>query len=67
MRLNKFIDLRINDIERDRGLKIIRGGKGNKDRISILSQKVLSLLIEYCEEYQSVEFLFEGQKGRKIL
>jgi len=42
---------------------IIRSGKGNKDRYSILSEKVLELLRQYFREYKPREWLFEGQYG----
>ncbi len=38
-------------------------GKGQKDRYSILSEKVLSLLREYVKEYRPEEYLFEGPSG----
>lgn len=40
-------------------------GKGQKDRYSILSEKVLALLREYVKEYRPTEYLFEGQSGGK--
>jgi len=41
----------------------IENGKGQKDRYSILSKKVLQLLREYVREYQPNEYLFEWQGG----
>ncbi|WPD25108.1 MAG: tyrosine-type recombinase/integrase [Candidatus Electrothrix scaldis] len=42
---------------------IIRGGKGMKDRITLLSHKALELLREYYRQYQPKEYLFEGAYG----
>lgn len=39
--------------------------KGQKDRYSILSEKVLHLLRAYVKEYQPKVYLFEGQSGGK--
>jgi integrase len=41
----------------------IENGKGQKDRYSILSKKVLQLLQEYVRVYKPKEYLFEGQGG----
>ncbi len=41
----------------------VRGGKGKKDRVTILSQKALSVLREYFKKYRPKEYLFEGQDG----
>jgi len=41
----------------------VRGGKGKKDRITVLSPKVLERLDLYLAEYRPKVFLFEGQNG----
>jgi site-specific recombinase XerD len=41
----------------------IRGGKGKKDRVTLLSKKALELLDKYYENYQTKEYIFEGQFG----
>ena len=41
----------------------IKGGKGHKDRYSLLSAKALEFLQEYYKEYQPKDYLFEGQYG----
>ena len=47
----------------DRKLVFVRGGKGNKDRHTIISDKALELLKIYLESKQPKEYLFEGQHG----
>jgi len=59
------LGLKIKDIDFDRMQIRIHLGKGQKDRYSILSKKVLKLLREYVKEYQPKEYLFEGQNGGK--
>ena len=61
LRLGELINLKINDIDSKRMVVVIRQGKGKKDRISLLSEKVLLLLREYFKVYQPKEWLFEGQ------
>jgi len=40
----------------------IRGSKGKKDRISMLSENVLEQLRNYNREYKPQKYLFEGAK-----
>ena len=65
LRIGELLNLKIKDIDSDRMQIRIHQGKGQKDRYSILSKKVLKLLREYAKEYQPNEYLFEGQGGGK--
>jgi len=65
LRVGEILNLKIKDIDSDRMQIRIDQGKGQKDRYSILSDKVLSLLREYVKEYRPEEYLFEGQSGGK--
>ncbi len=63
LRRGELINLKPADIDSKRMYVKIRGGKGDKDRYSILSEKVLELLRKYFREYKPKEWLFEGQFG----
>jgi len=63
LRRNELINLRTEDIDSKRNLIKIRSSKGNKDRYTLLSEKLLILLREYYRRYRPVEWLFEGQDG----
>jgi integrase/recombinase XerD len=63
LRRNELINLHPKDIDYYRKLIKIRGSKGNKDRYTILSEKLLTLLKEYYKQYRPDEWLFEGQTG----
>jgi site-specific recombinase XerD len=65
LRLSEVINLKISDIDSSRKVITIKGAKGKKDRISLLSDAVLALLREYYKQYKPKEWLFEGQKGGK--
>ncbi len=65
MRLSEVINLKLTDIDSKRHTVTIKEGKGNKDRISLLSEKVLELLRDYYKEYRPSIWMFEGQKGGK--
>jgi site-specific recombinase XerD len=43
----------------------VTGAKGKKDRITLLSEKLLELLRHYYKGYRPKYYLFEGQAGGK--
>jgi len=61
LRLNESLSVRVEDMWWDRNQLIVRGGKGNKDRIVMLSQTLKQLLRKYFDEYMPQQWLFEGQ------
>jgi len=63
LRLSELIDLRISDINSKDMLIYIRKAKGNKDRVVMLSPKLLNTLRKYFLEYKPLDYLFEGQQG----
>lgn len=63
LRLGELINLKIQDVDSKRMLLIVKQGKGKKDRVSLLSEKVLILLRDYFRQYHPREWLFEGQFG----
>jgi len=65
LRRSELINLKVEDIDSKRGLIKIRGGKGKKDRHTLLSDKLISMLREYYRIYKPREWLFEGQNGKK--
>ncbi|MEI7982340.1 MAG: site-specific tyrosine recombinase/integron integrase [Bacteroidota bacterium] len=65
LRIGELLNMKIGDIDSKRMLVIIRQGKGRKDRVTLLSPKVLRLLREYYRIYHPREYLFEGAtRGR---
>ncbi|MFC2111398.1 site-specific tyrosine recombinase/integron integrase [Bacteroidota bacterium] len=63
LRVSEALNLKVNDIDGKRGMIIIRKGKGNKDRNSLLSNKVLLYLREYYVLHKPKDYLFEGAYG----
>ena len=60
LRVGELLNLTLRDIDSDRMLVHIRGAKGNKDRTSMLSGKVLEMLRSYYRQYRPKYWLFEG-------
>ncbi len=61
LRRGELINLKLTDINSERGLVLIKGGKGNKDRNSIVSNALILQLREYYKEYKPKTWLFEGR------
>lgn len=65
LRRSELLNLRPENIDSKRMVIRVVGAKGNKDRYTLLSKKLLVDLRLYYKEYQPKEYLFEGMKGRK--
>ena len=65
LRLSELLNLKIKDIDSNRMLIHIKGGKGKKDRTTILSSQSLKILREYYRSYKPRIWLFEGIKEGK--
>jgi len=63
LRRSEVLNLRQTDIQKDRGVLMVRQSKGKKDRVVPLPEKLLNLLDEYYRAYRPIHFVFEGQKA----
>jgi site-specific recombinase XerD len=64
LRRGELTRLRTSDIDRERMVLHIREGKGGKDRVSLLSERLLFYLESYWRIYRPPEpWLFVSQKG----
>ncbi|MEM4662432.1 MAG: tyrosine-type recombinase/integrase [Candidatus Diapherotrites archaeon] len=67
MRVSEVTKLKINDINFADRTAIVRGGKGNKDRIVILSESWLKDLSDYLKKRKAkTEYVFSDYLGRPI-
>lgn len=65
LRRSELLNLKITDIDSKRMLVMVRGGKGKKDRQTLLSKSTLEDLRVYFKEWKPQEYLFEGRKASK--
>ena len=65
LRLSEVINLKIVDVNSKNMQILIKQGKGKKDRIVMLSEKLLFLLREYFTKYMPKIYLFEGLQNRQ--
>jgi len=67
LRVSEVVRLRPGDLDRDRGLLVVRGGKGRKDRTTLLSRAALVLIDGYLEGADPGQWLFPGARpGRHL-
>ena len=65
LRRGELINLKKSDINIDRRQVIVRAGKGNKDRVTVLSDRMASALLKYYDLYNPAVWVFEGQGGNQ--
>ncbi|MEE4116685.1 MAG: tyrosine-type recombinase/integrase [Marinilabiliaceae bacterium] len=63
LRRSEVINIKLSDLNRDRGVLHIRSGKGNIDRLVPVSARVWEKIDEYKASYHPLVWLFEGQSG----
>ena len=65
LRVSEIINLKIRDIDSKRMVIVLRQAKGKKDRIVMLSEKLLIMMRAYFKEYKPKMWLFEGLHGEQ--
>lgn len=63
LRRSELLNLKIEDIDNKRMLVMIKDAKGNKDRVTLLSETVLKNLRIYFIEWKPKKYLFENPSG----
>lgn len=67
LRVSELVQLRVDDIRSDRMLILVRSGKGDKDRYTLLSPRLLAELRSYWRQYRPSPWLFPGPRGNAPL
>jgi integrase/recombinase XerD len=65
LRVSEAVHLKASDIDSKRMVIRVQGGKGNKDRYTLLGKHTLDILKEYWKAYRPVEWLFPGQEPKR--
>ncbi|QJD80286.1 tyrosine-type recombinase/integrase [Spirosoma rhododendri] len=60
LRVSEVACLRLPDLDRTRRIINVRAGKGKKDRIVMLSAKLIRIITEYLTHYHPQTYLFEN-------
>lgn len=67
LRLSELLELKISDVKSEQDCVVIRQSKGNKDRIVMLSPKLLDLLREYYKNTNQKNMFLKGNLAENIL
>ncbi len=65
LRRSELLNLKLNDIDFERNLILVKEGKGKKDRQTVLSNNIKILLKKYISAYAPKDYTFEGINGGK--
>jgi site-specific recombinase XerD len=65
LRMSELLNLRKQDILTEKSTIFVRGGKGKKDRTSLLAEHLKPLLSQYLDQYKPNYWLFEGYNRTK--
>ncbi|MBU1622138.1 MAG: site-specific integrase, partial [Nanoarchaeota archaeon] len=63
LRISEVVNLQVQDIDCGSLSIVIRQGKGKKDRVSVLSSKLVSDLYKYTFEKNARSIVFESERG----
>jgi integron integrase len=63
LRLSECLQLRIKDIDLEQNIVIVRGGKGDEDRRTVLPERLNDDLIQHC---LSVRTLYDHDRKKKL-
>lgn len=67
LRVSEVVALRVQDINLEQLTLFVRGGKGRKDRVTLLSAAVVESLQPFMKHRSGSSYLFAGAKGGKHL
>lgn len=65
LRIGEAAQLKVSDINSQRGLIKVCQGKGKKDRVTLLSEKMLEILRIYYKSYKPAYWLFPGAEPNR--
>lgn len=64
LRLSELLNLKVGDLEFEERVGWVRSGKGSKDRLFLLSNKLIEDLKECVQNKKESDYLFTGRNGR---
>lgn len=66
LRVSEAINLRVRDVQPDELMITIRQGKGNKDRVTIFSEKLKAKIALLADGRAGDEYVFASERGGKL-
>lgn len=66
LRVSEVVSLRVSDLDPKSGIIVVRGGKGAKDRVTVLPSKIRTELARLIEDKVKGDLVFASQRGGKL-
>jgi site-specific recombinase XerD len=66
LRVSEVINLKVRDLLLNEGLIHLKNAKGNKERLTILPQKLKADLVQLCAGKVSSDYIFASERGGKL-
>lgn len=66
LRVSEVVNLRVGNIDFGRGLVFVQQGKGSRDRVTLLPERLREELLRWARGRSSEEVLFESERGGKL-
>lgn len=66
LRVSETVRLRVCDVNIDQSTLFIHQGKGRKDRMTIIPQKLINLVVQYLAGKNSHDLLFVSERGGRL-
>ena len=66
LRVSEVVNLKVKDVNVEELVIHIKHGKGNKDRITIIPQKLQNILYAVCHMKDGNDYLFASERGGKL-
>jgi site-specific recombinase XerD len=66
LRISEVVSVKVEDFDFENKLLRVQQGKGNKDRNTILSEKIVDVLQKYVKNKNVGDYVFESQRGSKL-
>jgi integrase/recombinase XerD len=65
LRRSELLNMKVGDVDMHRLVVFVSGGKGRKDRQSLLAKSAIPMLKEYMSTYKPKYWMFEGMLGEQ--
>lgn len=66
LRVSEVINIQVRDVDLDEQVLWVRGGKGKKDRVTIISNKLIPVIEVFISDKNGDEWVFGSNRGGKI-
>ena len=62
LRVSELVDLKVQDMNLENKMGMVKQGKGNKDRLFIVSEKIIPDIKQFMDKHPNYQYLFSKEK-----